>query len=245
MKTKKMYLIPVLLGTLLAGCTIVDKNELYKKNDTSNNNTGKFAVRVDNDGTSLGMAPHSDSQSTTEFMEATNIPSFTGAFSYKWFSEDKGFAFSSVHNEYSESLMGKSSLSEGLGFYKYTFFLKNKEQEEVNYYIDINLIDSDKTGINEYIRVMLFEGTNKQTVFAKRSKTNSSGKEFLNSNNESLGEAEIFDGTNITGISSSIDADENRMITLLFWLEGDDPECKDVPDNVLLNVEANIRGYKS
>ena len=128
---------------------------------------------------------------------------------------------------------------------KYTFFLKNKEQEEVNYYIDINLIDSDKTGINEYIRVMLFEGTNKQTVFAKRSKTNSSGKEYLNSNNESLGEAEIFDGTNITGISSSIDADENRMITLLFWLEGDDPECKDVPDNVLLNVEANIRGYKS
>ena len=68
---------------------------------------------------------------------------------------------------------------------------------------------------------------------------------FLNPNNESLGEAEIFDGTNITGISSSIDADENRMITLLFWLEGDDPECKDVPDNVLLNVEANIRGYKS
>lgn len=243
MKTKRMCFFPILLDILLAGCTIVDKNELNKKNDTSNNNTGKFAVRVDNDGTSLGMAPHLDSQSTTEFMEATNIPSFTEAYSYSWFTEAKGSAFSSIHNEYKDSLMGKNDSS--LSYYKYTFFLKNNQQEEVNYYIDINLIDSDKNGTNEYIRVMLFEGQNKQTVFAKRSKTNSNGKEFLNSSKESLGEAEIFDGTNITGISSSIDANENRMITLLFWLEGQDPECKDMPEKALLNVETNIKGYKA
>ena len=243
MKTKRMCFVSLLFATLLAGCTIVDKNELNKKKDTSSSDTGKFAVRVDNDGTSLGMAPHSDSQSTTEFMEVTNIPSLTRAYSYEFFKETNGNAFSTINNEYSDSLMGKSETE--FNFYKYTFFLKNKEQEEVNYYLDINLIDSDKTGINEYIRVMLFEGTNKQTIFAKRSKTNSNGKEFLNLHNESLGEAEIFDGTNITGISSSIDANENRIITLLFWLEGNDPECENMPDNVLLNVEANIRGYKA
>ena len=245
MKSKKMLYIPILLGTLLTGCSCV---VIYKKDTNTGNETisnkGKFVIRMDNDETSLKMDVHSSFDSLTDFIEDTDIPSISGAYSYKWFSEIANKKFSDIHNEYSESLMGKDK--DGIQFYKFTFFIKNTGDSDASYYMDINLGDIDNNKTDEYIRTMVFEGPNKQTVFAKRSQTDTAndGKELIDGSDESLGVAEIINDKDITIGPNTLGTEENIKFTLLFWLEGGDSECKDIPDNVYLNVEVNIKGYK-
>ena len=130
-------------------------------------------------------------------------------------------------------------------FYKFTFFLKNTGQETNSYYLDVKLKDDKNIGYDEYLRVMVFEGLNKQTVYAKRSKITSGVEQEKIILDDASELAELFnDKEDIINISNSLDADENRKYTMLFWLEGSDPECKDLPDNIYLNVEVNIKGYK-
>ena len=239
MKLRRMYFVPILFGALLTGCTIVTSNDIKTKN-----NSGKFAIRMDNDDTSLKLDVHSSFDSLTDFIEDTDIPTFSGPYTYKSFSESTNKKFSDIHNEYTESLLGKND--EGIQFYKFTFFIKNNGDSDVKYYMDINLLDVDKNNVGECLRVLSFEGPNKQTVYAKSSKTDSSneGKELIDPCNESLGTAEIIKENEISIGPNTLSSEENIKFTLLFWLEGNDPECKDLPNNIFLNVEVNIKGYK-
>lgn len=240
MKLKRMRYIPLLLGCFLTGCSCVVVMRKPNTEITVGPTKGKFAIRMDNEETSLKMDVHSTFDSYSDFIDDTDIPNFTGAFAYKWVSKK----VSDIHSEYTDSLMGKDG--EGIQFYKYTFFIKNTGDSDASYYMDINLLDIAKDDVCEYLRVMVFEGQNKQTVFAKPSKTNSNndGKELLDCYDESLGAAEILNNQDITIGPNTLDANESIKFTLLFWLEGSDPECKSVPDDFFLNVEVYIKGYK-
>ena len=248
MNLKRILFVPI-LGMLLTACEVVT----IVNNNSSAITSGKIAVRVDNDDTSsLKMSTRSSFDSSSLFMEVTDIPKLEDVYTYAWFEKTPMCTFEQVHNENTDYTISKSTSDKNIKFVKYTFFLKNEGTEDVNYYIDINLIGCDKSGVDEYIRVMVFEGQNKQTVYAKRSLSrtedaNNPIKEYVSGQpgtDNDFGQAELFDGSNVTGISSSLSSDEKRMYTLLFWLEGSDPECNKVPENFFLNVETNIKVYK-
>ena len=239
MKTKRLHLAPFLLGIILTACscTIVRKSDLEKKNEK-----GIFALRLENDETSLTMDVHSSFDSPSLYAEDTDIKSLK-PYSYVSFDDSAATKFSNIHNEYTDTSIGETT--GGLSFYKFTFFLKNTGQETNSYYLDVKLKDDKNIGYDEYLRVMVFEGLNKQTVYAKRSNITSGVEKEKITFDEASELAELFnDKEDIINISNSLDADENRKYTMLFWLEGSDPECKDLPDNIYLNVEVNIKGYK-
>ena len=240
MKTKRIRYIPLLLGCLLTGCSCVVVMRKPTTEISVGTTKGKFAIRMDNDEKSLKMDVHSSFDSYTDFIEDTDIPNFSGAYTYAWVSKK----VSDIHSEYTDSLIGKDG--EGIQFYKYTFFLKNISENETSYYMDINLLDIAKDDVGEYLRVMVFEGQNKQTVYAKPSKTenNNGGKELINASDESLGTAEIINNQEITIGPNTLDSNKDIKFTLLFWLEGNDPDCKTIPDDFFLNVEVYIKGYK-
>lgn len=238
MNKKRMLFIPMLLGTLLCGCTIVKKSQLKQ------NTEGTFVIRMDNENTSLKLDVHSSFDSLTDFIEDTNISTLSGAYCYSWFNESINYKFSDIHNEYTEPEMDRTE--KGIPFYKFTFFIKNTGDSESNYYMDIALKGIEKNHVDESIRVLAFEGDNKQTVYAKASKTNSNsnGKELIQCDNESLGLAEIISENEITIGPRTLGADKDIKYTLLFWIEGTDPECEVLPDDVTFNVEVNIKAYK-
>ena len=243
MNIKRFGFVPILFTLLLTGCiTVIRTNN--QDNEQPTTDKGKFVIRVDNDDNSLKMDVHSSFDSLTDFIEDTDLPGLSSPYSYKWFNQSTNNKFSDIHNEYTESLMGKDG--DGLKFYKFTFFLKNVGETDSSYYMDIKLTGLDKNHVDEYIRVLAFEGLNKQTVYAKPSTTSSAndGKEYIDSADQELGVAEKLNDNDISIGPNTLSADQNIKFTFLFWLEGGDPECQNVPDNVPLNVEVNIKGYK-
>ena len=247
MKTKKMYFIPALLGTLLiaTSCTVV----LGKDNTKKTYADGVFTLRLENDNTSLSMDVQSTFDSPTLYIEETNIKSFV-PFSYSFFNEpNTNQTFGNIHSEYTSGIsLGKNEggiVWHNLNFYKFTFFLMNASEETNNYFLDVKIKDPKNIGYDEYLRVMVFEGQDKQTVYAKKTNSESDIENEKIYQDKSSDLAEVFsDKEDIINISSSLDGKETRKITLLFWLEGTDPDCNSVPDDVCINAEVNIKGYK-
>lgn len=241
MKTKKLLCTPFLLGLLLTGCSCV----VIYKNDTTvktKSNKGVFALRLENDNTSLTMDVHSSFDSPTLYTEETDIKTLV-PFSYTKFDNSETTKFSNIHNEYTDYSIGETT--GGLSFYKFTFFLKNTGEKANSYYLDVRLKDDKNISYDEYLRVMVFEGQEKQTIYAKRSKTKSGVDEEDITYDDASDFAVLFsDKEDIISISNSLEEEQNRKYTLLFWLEGSDPECNSLPENIYLNVEVNIKGYE-
>ena len=101
----------------------------------------------------------------------------------------------------------------------------------------------------EYLRLMVFEGGTTPTIYAHRSKsrfdaTNEIYKEYVSGPLGAVdyyGEAELFESdTVLVSLDRTMNAQESKMITLLFWLEGLDNECKDLPENVYLDAKVKF-----
>lgn len=104
----------------------------------------------------------------------------------------------------------------GDNYIAYTFHVINSGKETVNYWYEIDIDDTIKN-VDEAIRIMIIKN-GKETVYAKKSKVN--------------GQAEK--GTK-KFVSKSIAVLEQRKnfkpkskdkYTIVVWIEGDDPECK-------------------
>ena len=133
-------------------------------------------------------------------------------------------------------------------FLKYTFFVKNEGDSNSDFTMDIELADQNVNYI-EYLRLAVFNGTNTPTIYAHRSKARYDSsreiyKEYISGPEGTVnyfGEAELFETeTVLATVSNSLCANETKMVTLLFWLEAEDNECKDVPDEAYLNIEVDI-----
>lgn len=221
---------------------------------------GTFTVSLKNSGVSLTMFRHKDAQEQEEttYLSVNDLESFTAAYSYKWFlNESKGVTFDKIHSEESTSEIGKSSLGTGLGFFKYTFYVKNSGSIDATYDMDIELTENIKpqngaASLDEYLRLMIFEDTKTPVVYARRSKSrydasHETYKEYVSGpegTTNYFGEAELFESDSLLAtLTNSLKTGEYRMYTLLFWLEGEDNECKDLPDQASLRIGATINAY--
>jgi hypothetical protein len=224
------------------------------------NEVGTFTVNLKNSGVSLTMFQHValQEQEETTYLSVNDLDAFTAAYSYKWFfNEAKGNTLEKIHSEESTSELGKSTIGTGLGFFKYTFYVKNSGSIDATYDMDIELTENIKpkngaASLDEYLRLAIFEADKPHVVYARRSKSrydasHETYKEYISGpegTTNYFGEAELFESDSLLAtVTNSLKTGEYRMYTLLFWLEGEDKECKDLPDEASLRIGATINAY--
>ena len=243
MKLKRIAIAPLLVGALLAGCK-EPENKIVEANPTSS-----FLIKLKDNNSSLKLATNSDFNEASKKLVKQDLPGFTEAFTYQWFlNTQKGYTFDKVHSENTNYTLGLTSKKDGLMFLKHTFFVKNEGDSNSSFTMDIELADQNVNYI-EYLRLAVFNGTNTPTIYALRSKTRYDSsreiyKEYVSGPEGTVnyfGEAELFETeTVLTTVSNSLSANETKMVTLLFWLEGEDAQCIDLPKDAYLNVKVNI-----
>lgn len=136
------------------------------------------------------------------FLRSKDIEFFTD-ISVNWLPEN-------IDNEGEGSHNGRNYIA-------YTFYAENMGQDTINYWTTIKIDDVVKN-VDEAIRVMVFKNGNK-VIYAK--------------NNRTTGEPEpdtvAFkkDDTVMLELSENFEVGDIDKYTVVIWVEGDDPECKD------------------
>lgn len=219
---------------------------------------GTFTINLKNDGVNLTMDNHSDFKHKTSYLHITDVDYISGPHSYVYFETSKSCSFNDINNENTPFDMGKEpSAKNGIRFFKYTFFVLNDGTVDAGYTMSINLLDNQKPknysyALDEYLRVMIFEEGSDPSVYAKRSLTvydathdiyreNVCGPE---GSSKDRGLADLFVSDEVLAEKrNSLEVGQHRMYTVLFWLEGEDPECKYLPDTASLKIGVTINGY--
>ena len=148
------------------------------------------------------MYERKDEKEDKRILEATKLE-FMDNISIKWLPEN-------IDNEAEGSHNGQNYLA-------YTFYLENKGSETINYWYEIPIDDVIKN-VDEAIRIMVYRN-GERTVYAKP--------------NATTGEAEPgtekFYSTSEVAVEGRKDFKPGDVdkFTIVIFLEGDDPECKD------------------
>ena len=104
----------------------------------------------------------------------------------------------------------------GRNYIAYTFYAENMGQDTINYWTTIKIDDVIKN-VDEAIRIMVFKNGNK-VIYAK--------------NNQVTGQPEpdttsFYDeDTVMLEVTENFKVGDIDKYTVVIWLEGDDPECK-------------------
>ena len=250
MKIKRKYIIPALLGILLVGC---DKPKINE------DKTSDFTVEVKNNSyLKLFQHVQTEEAEETSHLSIDKVESITSAYSYKKLvNEYNGKIFEKIHDEKTDSDFGNSTADNGYSFFKYTFYVKNTHSSSVSYNMFIELKENIKPidsgiGMDEYLRLMVFEGDITPVIYARRSKsrydeTHETYKEYVcgpEGTENYFGEAELFESDTILATyTNSLKAGEYRMYTLLFWLEAQDNECNSLPDNTYIKATTTFEVF--
>jgi hypothetical protein len=128
---------------------------------------------------------------------------FMDNISIKWLPTDINKAEGGNHN--------------GDNYIAYTFYLENKGAENINYWYSV-IADDVIKNVDEAVRIMIFVNDDKK-VFAKvNSVTKKAEPETEAFKNEK-------DGTIVMEKREGMEPNKIDKITVVIWLEGDDPEC--------------------
>lgn len=164
-----------------------------------------FTVTLDSEyGRESGLVIYEEQTNKYErtFLRSKDIEYFTD-ISVNWLPEN-------IDNEGDGSHNGRNYIA-------YTFYAENMGQDTINYWTTIK-IDDVVRNVDEAIRVMVFKNGNK-VIYAK--------------NNRTTGEPEpdtvAFknDDTVMLELSENFKVGDIDKYTVVIWVEGDDPECKD------------------
>lgn len=100
----------------------------------------------------------------------------------------------------------------------YTFHLKNEGETTINYWYEFEIEDVIKN-VDDAIRIMIYHNDSERKVYAKRSGLTNQPEpgtiEFYDEKIAVLEERKNFGPTEVD------------KITVVIWIEGDDPECLD------------------
>lgn len=219
---------------------------------------GTFSVKLDDDGVSLTMDTKESFENPTSYLHAKGVTKITGPYSYTYFETHEKYSFDKLDDENVESPQVKKGDQTGMNFFKYTFYLKNNGKNKAAYDLNVNLLENIKPSnatyaLDEYLRVMIIED-GEQTTYAKRSLKNfekdkeisKEGKCGNDPENERKyrGLAELFVNDTVLATKvNTLEINEIRKYTIIFWLEGEDPECTVPPDNASLRLGVTINGY--
>ena len=165
---------------------------------------GRFTVSLDKNMSNrknVFLSEDGNLKSKTRKLSADTID-YMDNISIKWLPENLDTEATGAHN--------------GNNYIAYTFYVVNAGEETVNYWYEIDIDDTIKN-VDEAIRIMIYRN-GKQTVYAKRNKTTKKRepgtKKF------------VSDEIALLEQRKKMKPDTKDRFTIVVWLEGDDPECK-------------------
>ena len=163
-----------------------------------------FTITLDSEyGRESGLVIYESLETKYErtFLRSEDIEFFTD-ISVNWLPTDIDNGGEGSHN--------------GRNYIAYTFYAENMGQDTINYWTTIEIDDVIKD-VDEAIRVMVFKNGNK-VIYAK--------------NNSVTGQPEsgtisFYDeDTVMLEVTENFKVGDIDKYTVVIWLEGDDPECK-------------------
>ncbi len=196
-KIEKLALLLLLLILVVLTFAYLVLNFVY--------NEGNFTISMDKNTylrSNLVMYESMNDRSSVIKLSADKL-AFMDNISIKWLPEDINKAEGGNHN--------------GENYIAYTFYLENKGAENINYWYSI-IADDVIKNVDEAVRIMIFVNDDKK-VFAKvNSVTKKPEPETESFKNEK-------DGTIVMEKREGMEPNKIDKITVVIWLEGDDPEC--------------------
>ena len=165
---------------------------------------GRFTVTLDrnlSNRKNIFLSEDGKVKSKTRQLSADTID-YMDNISIKWHPADIDKDATGAHN--------------GDNYIAYTFYVVNAGEEKVHYWYEVDVDDTVKN-VDEAIRIMIYQN-GKPTVYAKKNKT---------TKKKELGTKKF--------VSKDIAVLEQRKnmkpgtkdrYTIVIWIEGDDPECK-------------------
>ena len=196
-KIEKVALLLLLLLLVILTFAYFVLNVVY--------NEGHFTISMDKNTylrSNLVMYESMNDRSSVIKLSAEKI-AFMDNISIKWLPDNINKAEGGNHN--------------GENYIAYTFYLENKGEENINYWYSI-VVDDVIKNVDDAVRIMIFRDDEK-TVYAKvNSVTKEPEKDTKAFTNDD-------DGTVILEKREKMNPGKIDKITIVIWLEGDDPEC--------------------
>ena len=168
-------------------------------------NEGNFTINMDKNTylrSNLVMYESMNDRSSVVKLSATKIP-FMDNISIKWLPENINKAEGGNHN--------------GENYIAYTFYLENKGDENIDYWYSV-ISDDVIKNVDEAVRVMIYVNDEKKLYAKVNSITKKAEPDTIAFKNEK-------DGTIILEERSKMKPGDIDKLTVVIWLEGDDPEC--------------------
>lgn len=165
-----------------------------------------FTVTLDSEyGRESGLVIYEEKDNSEDwrnFLRSNDIQFFTD-ISVDWLPQD-------IDNEGDGSHNGKNYIA-------YTFYAENKGQDTINYWATIK-IDDVVRNVDEAIRVMVFKNGNK-VIYAKNNRETEQPEPDT---------VPFYDeDTVMLELTEDFKVGDVDKYTVVIWVEGDDPECKD------------------
>ena len=168
---------------------------------------GRFTVVLDsNESLESGLAVFDSLNNShgKRKLEATPIK-FMDNISYKWIPENVDTEAEGSHN--------------GQNYIAYTFFIENQGSDVINYHYEV-IVDDIIKNVDDAIRIRIYRNGEYKT-YAKRN--------FLDNEPEKdtvpFADIKESEGTIIMEKVTDFKPDDLDRITVLVWIEGDDPDC--------------------
>ena len=195
-KTEKIVLISLLALLLFLVIAYFILNIVY--------NEGSFTISMDKNTyleSNLVMYESLNDRSSVYRLSTSKI-AFMDNISIKWLPDNINNEAEGAHN--------------GENYIAYTFYLENQGEETINYWYSITIDDIIKN-VDDAVRIMIFVNDD-QVVYAKKSAITGEPEPdttpFRDDDEKII--LEKREGMNPKDIDK---------ITIVIWLEGDDPEC--------------------
>ena len=217
-----------------------------------------LTVTLTNSGASLALSTSLNDDSNAVYLVADAVPSYNEYDEQQLILEEENLQIDD-ENTFSRLTLNEQSTL----FFKYTFYVTNKGTSSADYDLGLTMAQhslqaSNRFGLDSVLRVRFYENRNldehNYVTYAKKSKTphidengEQSWKERVSDVEES-GYAEEFVNSNLILKSTvtSLKPKETVRYTLVFWLEGSDPECSgEAPVNSALILGVEIGAHES
>lgn len=168
------------------------------------NTKGNFTISLDPNlkaNKKIYISPTSDFQETPMYLKS-NALEYMDNISGSWLPAD----LDQVEGEHN-----------GSNYLAYTFFVKNGGEETSDYRIVLNILSVIKN-VDEAVRVKIYFNGD-ETVYAKKNGTTNEP--------EPNTQAFVSDTQVMNYLRKGIEPNDVDRITVVIWLEGDDPDCID------------------
>lgn len=168
-------------------------------------NEGNFTISMDKNTylrSNLVMYESMNDRSSVVKLSAEKLP-FMDNISIKWLPEDINKAEGGNHN--------------GENYIAYTFYLENKGEEKLDYWYSV-IVDDVIKNVDDAVRIMIYVNDEK-SVYAKLNSVTKKEEP------DTTAFRDDKDGTIILEERKDMEVGRIDKITVVIWLEGDDPEC--------------------